>query len=150
MFQATTYHRCQAGTTLIEVLIALLVLSFGMLGIAALQVRAIKNANSAVVRGNFSQINVAFGESLTANRNGARVTTNSQCPLTQIERDLAASDYDNYWFGTFPLSTRFAVKRTGTACTPGVPHQYLFGLGWNDSRAVGGAGDTRIGLYYEF
>ena len=94
MFYPKPCRQRQAGTSLIEVLVAMLVLSFGMLGIATLQVRVIKTANSAIVRGNFSQINTALGESLTANRFGARYLCDRE--NTQPERDLRLNDID-YW-----------------------------------------------------
>ena len=147
MFQPTPCRRRQAGTTLIEVLVALLVLSFGMLGIAALQVRAIKNTNSALMRGNFSQANVMIGESLTANRLGARHACNQS--NTQIERDLRDTDID-YWQNFFSQSNVVGVGRLDVTCSVAANYMYTLWFPWNDSRAVGGSGDTRIGLYFEF
>ena len=147
MFQPTPCRRRQAGTTLIEVLVALLVLSFGMLGIAALQVRAIKNTNSALMRGNFSQANVMIGESLTANRLGARHACNQS--NTQIERDLRNTDID-YWQNFFSQSNVVGVGRLDVTCSVAANYMYTLWFPWNDSRGVGGSGDTRIGLYFEF
>ena len=147
MFQTTPYRSRQAGTTLIEVLIALLVLSFGMLGIAALQMRAIQNGNSALVRGNYSQANVMVGESLTANHFGARYTCNNA--NTQTERDLRLADV-TYWQNVFPQGNGDGVGRYSTSCPSASSYMYNLWYRWDDSRAVGGSSDTRIGLYYEF
>jgi type IV pilus assembly protein PilV len=147
MFQTTPYRRRQAGTTLIEVLIALLVLSFGMLGIAALQMRAIQNGNSALVRGNFSQVNVMFGESLTANRFGARYLCSNE--NTQEERDLRSADI-TYWQNYFPQGNGAGSARAGASCSSPTTYMYNLWFRWDDSRAVGGSSDTRIGLYYAF
>ncbi len=125
----------------------MLVLSFGMLGIATLQVRVIKTANSAIVRGNFSQINTALGESLTANRFGARYLCDRE--NTQSERDLRLNDID-YWEYFFPNGNAGSA-RVGGSCGGGTAN-YMYNLWYqlDDSRATGGNSNTRIGLYYEF
>lgn len=46
----TATKRCQRGVGLIEVLVSVLVLSVGLLGIASLSVRAIKNNHSSLGR----------------------------------------------------------------------------------------------------
>lgn len=126
----------------------MLVLSFGMLGIAALQVRVITSANSVILRGNISQINIAFGESLTANRFGARYLCDSQ--NTQSERDLRLNDV-TYWLYFFPNGNGSGSARVGASCGGGTAN-YMYNLWYqlDDSRATGGNSNTRIGLYYEF
>jgi type IV pilus assembly protein PilV len=51
MKRSAHINKCQRGVGLIEVLIALLVLSFGMLGMAGLQVWSLKYNQSAMQRG---------------------------------------------------------------------------------------------------
>ena len=43
-------HRKQAGLSLIEILVAIIIISFGLLGVAALQVTGLKNNQSAFNR----------------------------------------------------------------------------------------------------
>jgi type IV pilus assembly protein PilV len=50
MYQPITYHKRCRGSSLIEVLVAVLVLSIGLLGVAALQGNALKTNNSALQR----------------------------------------------------------------------------------------------------
>lgn len=47
---ARSTHRPQTGSTLMEVLVTIVIISFGLLGMAALQAAGLKNNNSAVLR----------------------------------------------------------------------------------------------------
>jgi len=139
------------GTSMVEVLVAVLVLSFGLVGISALQLRAIKNSGSAVVRGDLAQLSVALGESLRANPFGARGSQNAGCTATQVEKTLRDNDYFTY-FGTFFIADsstpnnrliNFASNNCDTV-------DWNFWQRWDDSRGVGGSANAAIGLYYRF
>ena len=58
----------QRGTTLIETLVALLVLSIGLLGVAALQVNALQNNQMAHVRSQASVLAYDLADRMRANR----------------------------------------------------------------------------------
>ena len=58
----------QRGATLIEVLVALLVLSIGLLGVAALQVNALTTNQSAHVRSQASVLAYDIADRMRANR----------------------------------------------------------------------------------
>ena len=58
----------QRGATLIEVLVALLVLSIGLLGVAALQVNALQTNASAHVRSQASVLAYDIADRMRANR----------------------------------------------------------------------------------
>jgi type IV pilus assembly protein PilV len=61
----------QRGTTLIETLVALLVLSIGLLGVAALQVNALQNNQMAHVRSQASVLAYDLADRMRANRAAA-------------------------------------------------------------------------------
>ena len=64
-------HRAQRGTTLIETLVALLVLSIGLLGVAALQITSLQNNRGAHMRSQASVLAYAIADRMRANRNVA-------------------------------------------------------------------------------
>jgi len=139
------------GTSMVEVLVAVLVLSFGLVGISALQLRAIKNSGSAVVRGDLAQLSVALGESLRANPFGARGSQNAGCTATQVEKTLRDNDYFTY-FGTFFIADSSTpnnrlINFASTNCDT---VDWNFWQRWDDSRGVGGSANATIGLYYRF
>ena len=146
------WRQHQRGASMVEVLVAVLVLSFGLVGISALQARAIKNSSSAVVRGDLAQLSVAFGESLRANPFNARGSTNPTCSATPAEDALFYVDYYIY-FGTFFAADKGTAGarfwgRGSSSCTNTV--DWSFRQNWNDSRGVGGGSNVSIGLYYRF
>src|SRR3546814_10441179 len=59
------------GTTLIEVLIAVLVLGIGMLGIASLQATSLRNSQSSLERSQAVIATYAIIDAMRANRNDA-------------------------------------------------------------------------------
>jgi len=77
MTNASFYHsrhslRHVAGATLIEVLVALLVLSLGVLGMGALQTRAIKGNNSSVQRSQAVMLSYAMMDALRLDKSIAQ------------------------------------------------------------------------------
>ena len=61
----------QRGATLVEVLVALLVLSIGLLGVAALQVSALQTNRGAHVRSQASVLAYDIADRMRANRDAA-------------------------------------------------------------------------------
>lgn len=67
-------HRHQTGSSLIEVLVALLVFSVGMLGLAALQLNALQGASDSSQRSQTTWIMQDLAERFRANRDGTAAT----------------------------------------------------------------------------
>ena len=67
-------HRYQTGSSLIEVLVALLVFSVGMLGLAALQLNALQGASDSSQRSQTTWIMQDLSERFRANRAGTAAT----------------------------------------------------------------------------
>lgn len=72
--QRTAYHRqSQSGFTLIEVLVAVLVLSIGLVGVAALQGVSLKNTQSAFMRSQATALAYDLADRMRANVLSARL-----------------------------------------------------------------------------
>lgn len=69
-------HRSNNGFTLIEVLIALLVLAIGLLGMAGLMMTSLQSSQGAYLRSQASVLAQDLVERMRANRDQATTTTN--------------------------------------------------------------------------
>lgn len=70
IFTKSPEHHCQAGFGMIEVLIALLVLSFGLLGLAGLQMSGLKGSHTASLRSTASLAAYEMAERMRLNAAG--------------------------------------------------------------------------------
>lgn len=64
-------HRAQRGVSLIEVLVAVLIMGVGLLGIAAMQATALRNSQSALERSQAIIQSYAIIDAMRANRTSA-------------------------------------------------------------------------------
>jgi Tfp pilus assembly protein PilV len=69
----------QGGTTMMEVMVATLVLSAGLLGLAAMQTRAIQTASGLATQQVMAQALGSFGEAQLADPNYSLVTDSNYC-----------------------------------------------------------------------
>ncbi len=119
----------QKGFTLFEVLIAVLVLSLGLLGIAGLQVMSVKNTNSAYQRAQATQLSYDIIDRMRANR---------------AEAEKTSSGYAVAFGGTYTAST--ACEGASNTCTPSSMATYDI-ANWKSSLAntlPGGDGEVSI------
>jgi type IV pilus assembly protein PilV len=94
----------QSGATMIEVLVALFVLSVGLLGVAGMQQIGLRNGHTAQMRGQATALATDIADRMRANRRAALagdynididtdITDTSGCPATtsadQVTCDLA-------------------------------------------------------------
>lgn len=126
----------ERGATLIEVLVALLVLSIGLLGLAGLQMAAIKSNHSAYYRSQATVLAYDITDRMRANRadalNGVYDTalTNVTCdPDLDATGTLAAKDVAE-WLNSLSCllssDARGGITRVGRVFTITVE--------WNDNR----------------
>ncbi len=133
--------RRDAGFTLVEILIALLVLSIGMLGIAALQAATVQFNHSAYLRSQATSLAYDIVDRMRANRaaaldgayDGASVTPAPACnTVAAASTTVAAADvaaWRNALACLLPAGTgSIAVQENGVA---------IVGVSWDDSRAEG-------------
>lgn len=125
-----------AGVGLIEVLIAIVILAFGMLGVAALQAASLRNGQSALERSQATVETYAILDAMRANRASALIGLYNLDPMTCDAPDLdpanlVANDQHN-WITS--LKSRLGPAACGDivcatlACTITVQ--------WDDSRGT--------------
>ena len=133
------------GFTLIEVLIALAVLSVGLLGSAVLLLESLRAQADSLRRVAAANLLLDMAERIRANPSGGPLygTANAQpgapacatsgCDVTQV----AAADLSH-----FAQSTRatlpgvsIAAIEFAPAIGPAAPHRYIISLRWQDPRA---------------
>lgn len=94
-------RKTQRGTTLIETLVALVVLSVGLLGIAALQMTSLRNNRGAHLRSQAQVLAYDIADRMRANRNAAMADAYliALAPATSTATGVALTDILE-WKGT--------------------------------------------------
>ncbi|MBV5284877.1 MAG: type IV pilus modification protein PilV [Methyloversatilis discipulorum] len=140
MSMSVKAHR-QAGVSLIEVLVALFVLAFGMLGIAGMQTMAMK-ANQSAFERNAAVISASsIVERIRSNqrweRDGSynRALPTGTCTAPE-GTDRVSVDIRN-WLGE--LTTNLGENACGGINCAGTPVFCRISVRWDDSRVQGGA-----------
>jgi type IV pilus assembly protein PilV len=130
----------QRGVSLLEVLIAVLVLSVGLLGVAGLQTANIRNTQSAHQRTMAVLLASSMGERIRANAVAAANGSFSlplQCNTLTPGASIQSIEQAN-WIQEIQM----AFGGSGTSCG-GVTYDqgtrtYTVTVRWDDSRALGG------------
>lgn len=120
----------QYGFTLIEALVALLVLSIGMLGVAAMQLKALQGAHAGYQRSIASLAAQDAQERLWARMTQAGGMT---CPAWSDAKDLGDESWHDTWVGYLPGLVEAAVT---PAATPNVDCEFDISVTWSGSRFV--------------
>lgn len=130
------------GASLIEVLIAVLVLAVGALGVAAMQAISLRNSQSALERTQAAVAAYSILDTMRANRQAASqglYNTARTCEPPASNGSLVGDDL-NLWFTELQASVRAdacaAVTCNGNTCDVVIE--------WNDERGTGGADDQTI------
>lgn len=133
---------CQRGVSLLEVLIALVILSIGLLGMAALQASSLRNNQSASERSLAVMVNHSIIDAMRANLGPARAGDyNVAFPgpaacwaapgnATQADADRSA------WLGV--LVEHLGQDACGSINCDGASGICTVESRWNDSRATAG------------
>ncbi len=135
----------QEGVGLIEVLVAVLVLSIGFLGIAALEAMSLSTNNSAYARSmatiNAYSILDALRADLTNAKAGSYNTkvTASSCPATG---NSLATQQLNVWCGSLAATLGASSTTTGNVSCDGSGNCAIT-ITFDDSRAGAGGGATQ-------
>ena len=153
--RAACSRQSQSGFTLIEVLVAVLVLSIGLVGVAALQGVSLKNTQSAFMRSQATALAYDLADRMRANRLSAEVglydpdtaATVAACKSTTgcIPQDLAKHDLAewNASIATYlPMGQGFVcldstpadgVSAASPACD-GSGTQFAVKIWWDENR----------------
>lgn len=122
-----------AGVGMIEVLIAVVLLAFGMLGIAALQMAALRSSQSSLQRSQATISTYAILDAMRANREEARVGKYNLAAKTCAAPDtgsLAANDLAE-WIGSLKHDLGDSACAEITCGTK----ECEIVISWTDSRA---------------
>lgn len=123
----------QRGVSLIEVLISVLILGIGMLGIAAMQAKALQNNNSALERSQMVVQSYAILDAMRANLTEARAGAYNVGMTCTVPAggSLAANDLRDWitaLHGSMGTTACGSVQCVTNVCTVSVR--------WDDSRAT--------------
>jgi type IV pilus assembly protein PilV len=126
-----------AGVSMIEVLIAVVVLAYGLLGVAAMQMVALRNSQSAHERSQATVQTYAILDAMRANRNTAQIggynmALTCNVPATNTANLAAGNLHD--WM-TSLKDTMGATACGGITCGS---TDCVITVQWNDSRANAG------------
>lgn len=130
-----TRRHAQRGVGLIEVLIAVLVLSFGMLGLVGLQTWSLRNNQSALERGMATVQTHSIADAMRADRvnasnGGYDIALADTKPSGTTYRDRAIAQWRDGLAAALNSTATGAIDCDGATCTITVQ--------WNDERALEG------------
>lgn len=141
----------QRGMTLIEVLIAVVVLSIGLLGVAALQINALRANESALQRSQAVMLAYLAFDAMRANQQQAQLaaynTDGLLCvPLETVET-LAQRDLE-FWLQAIKGALGDSPESCGSiACTSDASGvDCTVQIQWNDSLAIDAANAERLSM----
>ena len=134
-------RKLQAGVSLIEVLVALFVLAFGMLGIAGMQTMAMKANQSAFERNAAVIAAYSMADRMRSNQDAARSGGyNRAFPGTGCDApsgtETATVDLREWLNG---LTTNLGTGSCGAINCTGTPVSCRISVRWDDSRAQTGS-----------
>lgn len=135
----------QSGASLLEVLIAVLILAIGMLGVAAMQSMSLRNSLSALERSQATVQTYAILDAMRANIADARANqynlalAAAPCAAPAAGGTLASRDLNN-WITS--LQATLGPSACGAvACAANV---CAVTIRWNDERGTGGVAAQQL------
>lgn len=150
MSRSLSVRRRQQGFSLLEVLIAVLILSFGLLGVAAMQVRTLQGTQSSNFRSNAAMLTQEIIDAMRANRVRAteyQIGMGSDIPGGEGTAAIDLANWRQRIVDQLPQGeSRIAVVRTATPVPPnpsGAPQpaslsvQVTVTIQWQDARWLG-------------
>jgi type IV pilus assembly protein PilV len=134
-------HKRQTGFGLVEVLVALLIVSVGLLGIASLQLVALKNVGSSMERSQAVIQTYSYMDLLRANRAEA-VISSLDLPMTCDPENLAGSLVEQRKWITQLHETLGPQSCGKVECLGG--GKCTITVQWDDSHAEGGLAEQKL------
>jgi type IV pilus assembly protein PilV len=138
----------QSGATLVEILIAVLILSFGILGMSAMQIRALQGNQSSVQRSQAIMLNYYMMDSLRVDRENAKgglynAGSPFVCGSVGITGTGLPKDTLRTWLDTIDSAMGAANGDTCGSVSCDGDYKCTVKIRWDDSKA-GGAGEQII------
>ena len=127
--------RAQEGTTLIEVLVAMLILAVGLLGAAAIQLNALKYTDSSRMTSQASFIAYDMMDRIRANSAADYTVTPPTSANLSVARDQDLFDF------TSNIASALGATATGSVALN--QRVYTITITWDDSRAANTANARR-------
>lgn len=149
----------QAGFSLLEVLVSMVILAIGLLGLAGLLTASMGNSHSASLRTQATVLAYGIADAMRANRCNAKLgaydiamaDNASGAPATQAQRDVAA------WLAEVAarMPSGDGQIRRSAGCGDGdalvtpsgcdsAPTPVAVVIQWNDQRGIGGGANQRL------
>ncbi|WP_299346335.1 MULTISPECIES: type IV pilus modification PilV family protein [unclassified Pseudoxanthomonas] len=137
--------RASRGISLIEVLVAVVVLGIGLLGVAAMQSVALRGGQSSLETSQAIMQTNAILDAMRSNRaNAVNYNTGGMVCAQGAAGTLAQNDLRN-WIGDLKLNiTNNAADATTCGQIQGCPQACVITVQWDDSRAGGGQTRTIV------
>ncbi len=134
-------HKNLKGFTLIEVLVALLILSIGLLGLAGLQVSGLRSNHSAYVRSQAVMLAQDMADRMRSNQVAAVVDCyeipNQGCPAGNVGLVLAATDRTN-WLALLSQELPWGTGSVDCVDSPCADNSiHTITVQWDDNRTGG-------------
>lgn len=147
------------GFTLIEILVALVVLSIGLLGLAGLQTISLRNNHSAYLRGQATLLAYDISDRMRANMSAVQADTYNKLVLPSAVPDCkgTAADCDPTEMAQYDISQwnnsiaawlpsgagivcrdidlNNTATPTSPSCDPGATAPYVIKVWWDDDRS---------------
>ncbi|RVU41771.1 type IV pilus modification protein PilV [Rheinheimera riviphila] len=136
----------QTGVSLLEVLIAVLVLSVGLLGIAGLQTANLRNTQSAHQRTVAVLLAASMAERIRANPVAAAAgafALTKNCKALSAGGSIQSVEHAN-WMTEIRTSLGTADTSCGEVTYVVATRTYTVNVFWDDSRAIGGLANMNI------
>lgn len=132
--------KTQQGISLLETMIAVLVLAIGLLGVAGLQTMNLKNSQSAHQRTMAVMLAGSMAERIRANallaRTGVYVLAKT-CNTISLNGSIQNVERTQ-WMNELKLALGAAATSCGEVSYDGANRIYTIVVSWDDSRALGG------------
>jgi len=133
--------RAQRGVGIIEILVAVLVLSIGLLGLAGLQMRTLRSSESALERGVAVFESHAIVDAMRADRANAisnlfNLALTAPAPTGSTFRERALAAWRSNLTSSLGAGATGQVLCNGAACAIIVQ--------WDDSRVTGGTATYQV------
>lgn len=143
--------RAQSGATLIEILVSVLILSFGLLGMAALQTRALQGNQSSVQRSQAIMLNQYMMDAMRVDRENAKgsmYNTAYVCGPGGISgTDTLAKNNMINWLDN--IEKGLGVSEDTTSCgsiSCNASYVCTVKIKWDDSKVTNGLGAQVVEL----